>query len=257
MALRNAAPALEGHRLEVEVQMSVAESSPTEPHAAKPCRRAAFYDVDGTLVRTNVVHAFAYYTLSHPSWQRKVFGMARLLANIPVYLALDKFGRKAFNEYFYSGYKGFSEDRLVVVGEEVFDKVMKPAIFPGVFDLVSRSKDQGVEQVIVTGALDYVAAPLARHLGIEKWLANRLEIVDDMATGRLIPPLLAGPNKSLVIREYGRAHDIDLDSSFAYADSFSDFPMLAMVGHPVAVNPDTKLRRIAEDYSWPVISVQS
>lgn len=234
----------------------MSESSSMEHTSPKP-NRAAFYDVDGTLVRTNVVHAFAYYTLSHPSWQRKVLGMANLLANIPIYLALDKFGRKAFNEYFYRGYKGFSEDRLVVVGEEVFDKVMKPAIFPGVFDLISRSKDQGVEQVIVTGALDYVAAPLARHLGIEKWIANRLEIVDDLATGRLIPPLLAGPNKSLVIREYGRANNIDLDASFAYADSFSDFPMLSMVGHPVAVNPDTQLKRMAQDYSWPVISVKA
>lgn len=244
-------------------------STPHDPHSqtalasrhgtsatSSPRRRAAFYDLDGTLVRTNVVHAYAYYALSHPSWTRKVTGVASMVANMPLWAAMDKYGgRKLFNEYFYKGYRGFTEDRLVIVGEEVFDKVLRPAIFPGVYDLIARSREQGLLQVLVTGALDTITAPLARHLGIDVFIANRLEIVRGEATGRLLPPVLAGPNKSLVMRQYAREHNIDLDQSFAYADSYSDFPMLSMVGHPVAVNPDRELRRAAADFSWPVISV--
>lgn len=229
----------------------------SEEQASTQARRAAFYDVDGTLVKTNIVHAYAYYAINHPSFRRKIGNVVEMFAKLPVYALLNKRSRKEFNEYFYRNYKGFTEDRLVVVGEEVFDKVMRPAIFPGVYDLVQRYKELGIQQVIVTGALEYVTAPLARHLGIEHWIANRLEIVEDMATGRLLSPVLAGPNKAQVIRQYAHKHDIDLERSFAFADSYSDFPMLSMVGNPCVVNPDSQLRRAAGDYNWPIITVQS
>lgn len=219
-------------------------------------QQVAFYDVDGTLVKVNVVHAYAYYALNHPSIQRKVTGLAKLVASIPVYMAADYYSRKFFNEWFYQNYAGFSEDRLVVLGEELFEKVLRPSMYPGTLDLIKRSRDQGIKQVLVTGALDVVIKPLAEYLGVDDYGANTLEIVDGYATGRLIGPLLAGPNKSQWIRDYARTHNVSLDECWAYADSFSDMPMLSMVGRPCAVNPDFKLRAAARDFNWPVLHLE-
>lgn len=224
--------------------------------AQTPAQQVAFYDVDGTLVKTNVVHAYAYYVVNHPSLRRRMGGFTKLLASIPAYIATDYYSRKVFNEWFYRNYAGFSEDRLVVVGEEIVEKVIKPNVFPGAKDLIKRSKDQGIRQVLITGALDYVTEPLARYLGVDEFAANRLEIVDGQATGRLIGQLLAGPNKSQWIRDYAGRHQLNLETCWAYADSFSDLPMLSMVGRPCAVNPDFKLRAAARDFNWPVLDLR-
>jgi phosphoserine phosphatase len=57
------------------------------------------------------------------------------------------------------------------------------------------------------------------------------------------------------MRDYARAHDVDLAESWAYTDSYSDYPMLAVVGHPTAVNPDLRLRSVARSYDWPVLDL--
>lgn len=236
--------------------MSHSASAPTtHSPSTKTDQQVAFYDVDGTLVKVNVVHSYAYYVLNHHSIRRKVSGFAKLLASIPAYVATDYYSRKVFNEWFYRNYEGFSEDRLIVVGQEIFEKIIRPSMFPGTIDLIKRSKDAGIKQVLVTGALDVVTRPLAEYLGVDDFGANRLEIVDGHATGRLVGPLLAGPNKSQWIRDYARMHDLNLDICWAYADSFSDLPMLSMVGRPCAVNPDFKLRAAARDFNWPVLSL--
>lgn len=231
-------------------------SAPERNTRATTPQPVAFYDVDGTLIKTNVVHAYAYYIANHPSLKRRLTGVVKLLASIPAYMATDYYSRKLFNEWFYTNYAGFSEDRLIIIGEEIFEKVIKPNLFPGAVDLVKRSKAQGIRQVLVTGALDVVTAPLAEYLGADDFGANQLEIVDRVATGRMVGPLLAGPNKSVWIRNYAQQHGLDLDQCWAYADSFSDLPMLSMVGRPCAVNPDFKLRAAARDFDWPILDLK-
>ncbi len=218
-------------------------------------QQVAFYDVDGTLIKTNVVHVYAYYAANHPSLSRRLSSLTKLVASIPAYMVTDYYSRKVFNEWFYRNYAGFSEDRLVVLGEEIFEKLIRPSMFAGAADLIKRSKDAGIKQVLVTGALDVVTRPLAEHLGADDFGANRLEIVDGFATGRTIGPLLAGPNKSMWIRDYATRHGLNLDLCWAYADSFSDLPMLSMVGRPCAVNPDFKLKAAARDFDWPVLDL--
>lgn len=231
-------------------------ASKVNKHAEKSSpQQVAFYDVDGTLIKTNVVHVYAYYAANHPSLFRRASGLASLIASIPAYLVTDYYSRKLFNEWFYKNYDGFSEDRLIVLGEEIFDKIIKPNLFPGAPDLIKRSKAQGIRQVLVTGALDVVTKPLAEYLGVDEYGANKLEIVDGYATGRLVGALLAGPNKSQWIRDYATTHNLNLDHCWAYADSFSDLPMLSMVGRPCAVNPDFKLRAAARDFDWPVLNL--
>jgi HAD superfamily hydrolase (TIGR01490 family) len=175
---------------------------------------------------------------------------------VPLFLAADKLSRKAFNALFYRYYKGMSEDRLVVLAEELFEEVIKPSIFPRAPDLVAESKRAGLRQVIVSGGLDFTVRPLARYLGVDDFLANRLEFEDGYATGQLRKPFIAGATKATVMRDYAAAHGLDLARSWAYSDSYSDYPMLAVVGRPTAVNPDFRLRTVAKSYDWPVLDLR-
>lgn len=214
---------------------------------------AAFYDVDGTLIKTNVVHAYAYYAIHSPSILKRISSVTSLVAGLPLYWLADKFDRRTFNEAFYKNYEGFTEDRLVVLGEEIFEKVIRPNIFEGATSLLDRSRSQGHDQILVTGALDVVTKPLADFLGVDEYKSNRLEFKNGKATGRLRKPMMAGANKAQWIRRYAESHDYDLDRCFAYADSASDVPMLSVVGNPCAVNPDFSLEKTANSYEWPVL----
>ena len=216
---------------------------------------AAFYDVDGTLIKINIVHAFAFYAARHASLTESAVRTVKTALSIPVFWAADKLSRKWFNEIFYRSYEGASEDRLVVLAEELFEDVIKPNIYPRAKDLIDESRRAGCRQVFLSGALDFTMRPLARYLGADDLIANRLEFVENYATGKLHKPFVAGATKAEIMRDYARTHDIDLAESWAYSDSFSDYAMLAVVGHPTACNPDFRLRSMARSYDWPVLDL--
>jgi len=218
-------------------------------------RAAAFYDVDGTLIKTNIVHAFAWYAQHQPTVTGSLLQSLGTALSVPLFAAADKLSRKAFNELFYRYYRGQSEDRLTLLAEELFEDVIKPSIFRRAPDLIAESRRAGIVQVLVSGGLDFTVRPLARHLGMDDFIANRLEFQRGYANGRLAKPFVAGATKSQILRDYADAHDIDLAASWAYSDSYSDYPMLAVVGHPTAVNPDWRLRATARSYDWPVIDL--
>src|SRR5881394_2183392 len=131
---------------------------------------AAFYDLDGTLVRTNLVHAFAYNARNQQGLWRSLARTASTALSVPLFLAADFYSRRAFNDIFFKRYRGESEDRLRYLAEELFDNVIRPSIFPGAYELVDKSKRLGLRQVLVTGALDLTVMPLARHMGIDDWV---------------------------------------------------------------------------------------
>ncbi len=216
-------------------------------------KRAAFFDVDGTLVRTNIVHAFAFYAMNQGSIFGTAWRTARTVAGIPLFWALDKANRKIFNEVFYDSYRGISEDRLVVLARELFQDVLLPAVHPGTPRLVEQARRAGCRIVLVTGALDFTVRDLARHLGADDLIANRMHFVEGIATGRVVPPIVEGAHKAVIIRDYCVREGLALDKSHAYSDSFSDYPMLTVVGHPAAVNPDLRLRNVARAYEWPIL----
>lgn len=217
---------------------------------------AAFYDVDGTLIKTNIVHAYAYYAVNAPHMLDKLTKAAGLVASLPLYWLADKFDRRKFNESFYKNYADYSEDRLVVIGQEVFENVIKPNIFSGARSLIEKSRKQGHRQILITGALDVITEPLAEYLGVDDFVANKLELKDGVATGRLEKPVVAGANKALWVRRFADKNELDLDGSFAYADSGSDIPLLSVVGNPCAVNPDFRMKTNAKAYDWPVLNLK-
>src|SRR5688572_30199191 len=163
---------------------------------------AAFYDLDGTLVRTNLVHAFAYNAKNQQGLWKSVVRTATTLASVPLFVAADRYSRRMFNDVFFRRYRGESEDRLRYLADELFESVIKPSIFPGAYELVAKARELGLRQVLVTGALDLTVVPLARHLGLDDWVTNRLEFFDGMATGRLLPPIMAAATKASWMRTY-------------------------------------------------------
>ncbi len=223
------------------------------PSEAIPIMAASYFDVDGTLVTTNLVHPTLYYMLRQPTPLHSLKKLGKALVRAPLMAVAELQDRRLFNEMLFTSYEGMSEDRLLTLAEEAFIRVMKPALYPGAKDLVRSCLDRGHDVVLVSGALDFIIVHLARHLGATGIIANRLELKDRFATGKLLRPVVAGPEKAKLLRDHAHEHGHVLDECFAYSDSYSDVPMLSVVGHPAAVNPDRKLRLLASTYHWPII----
>lgn len=219
-------------------------------------RPAAFYDVDGTLIKTNIVHVFAWYARNQPRPTTSIWSTLKTVASIPAFLVADQLSRKLFNEIFYGYYKGQSEDRLVLLAEELFEEVIKDSIYPRAYALIEEGRRAGLHQVLVTGALDFAMMPLHRHLRTDGLIANTLEFDRGICNGQLGKPFVAGASKAAIIRDYAQKHDIDLSRSWAYSDSYSDYPMLAIVGHPAVVNADMRLANTARSYNWPILDLR-
>ena len=217
---------------------------------------AAFYDLEGTLVSTNLVHTLGFYARHQPGLFGTFKKSAVTVLSLPVFAITDQYSRKVFNDLYFKRYKGESEDRLRFFAQELFDSVLKPAIFPGTYELLEKSRSLGLRQVVVTGALDVSVKPLMQHLEINDYAANQLEFVNGLATGRLLPPVMAAATKASWIRTFAEREGLSLSDSYAYTDSMSDLPMLSVVGHPAAVNPDMRLRQTATHHDWPILNLR-
>jgi HAD superfamily hydrolase (TIGR01490 family) len=217
---------------------------------------AAFYDLEGTLVSTNLVHTLGFYARNQQGLLRSIKKSAATVLSLPLFAVTDQYSRKVFNDLFFQRYKGESEDRLRYFSEELFEDVLKPAVYPGALELIDKSRRLGLRQVVVTGALDISVTPLMRYLGIEDYVANHLEFVNGEATGRLLPPMIAAATKASWMRSFAEREGLSLSDSYAYSDSMSDLPMLSVVGHPAAVNPDMRLRQTALHHDWPILNLK-
>ncbi len=136
-----------------------------------------------------------------------------------------------------------------------FDEMVVAYISEEARRAIARHRAEGHQVAIVTAATLYAAGPVAAHLGLgDHVLATRLEVQDGHFTGRLVEPACYGKGKVYWAERYATERGIDLSRSYFYTDSVSDLPLLERVGHPVAVNPDWRLRRIARARGWPIVS---
>ena len=206
-------------------------------------------------MKTNILHTYAYFAANQGRPALSISKLVGLAARVPLFLVAENYNRKVFNDLFYKQYAGTSEDRLYVLAEDMFESVLKPAIFPGAKALIEDCKSNGLEPVFLSGSLDIILEPLAEHFDVTEVICNRLEIRDGFATGRLLRPVIAGATKAKLIREYAIERGYDPNECQAYSDSASDFAMLAAVGRPAVVNPDWKLRGIARAHDWPILTL--
>ncbi|MEX2261745.1 MAG: HAD-IB family hydrolase [Bryobacteraceae bacterium] len=216
----------------------------------------AFYDFDGTLASCNVVTQYAFVARHHPSRPRAALKFARLLLAVPFWIGLDLYSRRRFNEMFFREYRGLSRAWLSEVADELFQRVIRPSIFPGARALVEADRASGFRTVLVTGTLDLALKPVVRHFGFDDVICNSLIFEDGAATGEVAAPLIAEREKVEAMHRLSRSRGLDLARSKAYSDSISDLPMLEAVGHPAAVNPERRLRRVALERAWPILDLK-
>jgi HAD superfamily hydrolase (TIGR01490 family) len=218
--------------------------------------KAAFYDLDGTLLSCNLVTMHAYYARNDRSLVKSVYQLTKVLLSVPLLFGLDLYSRSLFNVFSFHAYRGMHRDRLIGLADDLFEVTLKPSIFPQAQSLINKTRELGYRNVLVTGTLDFTIRPIALHFGIEEVICNRLEFKNHIATGRVLPPLLAEEEKERSIREYAVREGIDLAQSCAFSDSSADVPMLSAVGYPVATNPTRRLRRVAQQRNWPILELR-
>jgi HAD superfamily hydrolase (TIGR01490 family) len=219
--------------------------------------RLAYYDLDGTLVSSNVVTQYAYFVRNLPSRWTAAAKYAKLLLSIPVLIGLDLYSRRLFNEIFYREYRGMRREWLSEMAEGLFQTVIRPAVYPGSKALVESDRSRGFQTVLVTGSLDFALAPVVRYFGFDHLISNSLVFEDGVATGEVIRPMIAEKEKVDAMLRLSRQLDADTVHSKAYSDSMSDLPMLEAVGSPSAVNPGRRLRRVAKQRGWPVLNLKT
>lgn len=147
---------------------------------------------------------------------------------------------------------GEEEEPLREETDAWFAEWVAPHITEGAVQRIDEHRAQGHRLVVLSAATVYVVRPLAEQLNIPDYLCTHLEVEDGRFTGLLVEPVCFGPGKALLAEQFAARNDIDLGQSYFYSDGHEDVPMLESVGHPVVVNPDRRLRRLAKKRGWPV-----
>jgi HAD superfamily hydrolase (TIGR01490 family) len=227
------------------------EQDGAEPVAASS-RAAAFFDLDRTLVQGSSGLHFA-----RAAYEAGLISRGRLMR--------DAWENLRFR------LRGTTDQRadavVARIGEMITDRPVRelrrltprvlagvlPRVYPQMLELAWQHQDAGRRIYICTAASQEIAQMLAHVLDFDGGVGTRSEIVDGAYTGRLAGPFTYRDGKAQAIRELAAAEDIDLDASYAYSDAESDLPMLTAVGHPVVVNPDAELARIARERGWEIL----
>ncbi len=211
----------------------------------------AAFDVDGTLVETNVVEYFLWMRLRAQPLDEWPAFMTKMLREAPRWLFLERRSRAEFQRSFYREYDGLDYEVMRRLGREALDAVTLRRIYPEGMRRIREHKRAGHRVLLLTGALDVVVEPLAELLDVEVDCAHLLT-KDGRMTGDLQSPPPAGEARGALLEEYAARHGLVLAESFAYADSLSDLPMLELAGTPVVVNPDARLSQVAGQRGWRV-----
>ena len=213
-------------------------------------RQLAVFDLEHTLIASNVVDSYAWLASRHlPAAERARF-VATLVKDGPGLLALDRRDRGDFLRSFYRRYEDAPVAQLEADTWDHFHQHLLPRSFPAGFARVREHRRMGHRTLLITGALDFIVAPLQPLF--DDILCARLSQHDGRYDGRLeeLPPI--GEARAILLTSYARQHGLELAESVAYADSSSDLAMLEAVGFPVAVNPESRLSAIARRRGWHV-----
>jgi HAD superfamily hydrolase (TIGR01490 family) len=214
---------------------------------------AAFFDVDGTITKTNLIKPLLWYQAGRFAWPRFLLAAAAVILRGPYYLWIDRRSRSQFNAVFYRRYAGLPVDDLRAWHQRTFAKNLYRTIFTDALDCVRAHQQQCHRVILVTGGLDFVMRPLADFLRADDLIATQLVEHQGVFTGELIGLPIGDEHKATLVRDLAGRRNIDLAQSFAYGDSIGDAPMLECVGHPVAVSSDRRLRRLARQRGWQTL----
>ena len=211
-------------------------------------RRAAFFDVDETLIKVKSMFRFLEFHLARRGLPGAVY--TRIRADLDA-LSAAGWTRQRTNRAYYRVYANQPAERLAAHGEAWFAGELAGGdlFVPGVLNALRRHQRQGDLTVLVSGSFPPCLDPVARHVGADLVVCTRPEILAGHYTGRADHPVI-GPAKADAVREVLTGHGLAAGSCFAYGDHASDLPMLRSVGNPVVVGDDPILDVVARDSGW-------
>jgi HAD superfamily hydrolase (TIGR01490 family) len=228
-------------------QVEAALQVPLDPRAA------AFFDVDNTVMQgASIFHLarglyardfFTARDIGRFAWQQTKFRVVGREDMGNVHEA---------RETALSFAAGHTVAELTTIGEEVFDEVMAAKVWPGTRALAQMHLDAGQRVWLVTATPVEVATVIATRLSLTGALGTVAETEDGVYTGRLVGEILHGEAKAEAVKALARREGLDLGACSAYSDSANDIPMLSLVGHPCAINPDARLQAHAREHGWRV-----
>ena len=132
-----------------------------------------------------------------------------------------------------------------------FQDMVASHIAPRALERVRAHQQRGHRPVVISASSQFAVRPVAEALGLD-FLCTQLEVKDNRLTGKLIEPLCFGEGKIYWAKHYAEQHGAQLSDSYLYTDSYSDRPLLELIGLPIAVNPDQRLKRLARQRGWPI-----
>jgi HAD superfamily hydrolase (TIGR01490 family) len=213
---------------------------------------AAFFDVDNTMVVGASIFHFAKGLaarkfFSTQDLRRFVWQQVKFRAGGEAHENIAKARESAL-----AFVAGKSVTELIEMSEDIYDETIAAKIYSGTRALAQAHLDAGQRVWLVTATPAELATIIARRLNLTGALGTQAEHRDGVYTGHLLGELLHGEAKAAAVRELARVEGLDLARCAAYSDSINDIPLLSLVGHPVAVNPDSALRDEARRRGWQI-----
>ncbi len=215
---------------------------------------AAFFDLDKTVIAKASMVAFGRSFLREGLVSRRM--VLRALYGQLVYMHLGASEEKLarVRESALELTKGWDQARVKEIVRDALENVIDPIIYREAADLIEEHKAAGREVYLVSASPEEIVSPLAAYLQVDGAIASRAKIDDEGRYSGEMDRYAYGPFKAEAMRELAAARGIDLSASYAYSDSYTDAPMLEVVGHPYAVNPDRVLAKLAKERDWEVLS---
>lgn len=220
--------------------------------AAPPRDAAAFFDLDRTLIAGASTFVFGWV-----AWRKKLLPTRELLSDAINALVFRLTGGsddqpELVRERILAAVTGRRREELTALNDDILPRLLA-SVRPETRRVVERHHELGRDTYIVSAAPVEIVDPLASALGMTGAIATESEVVEGTYTGRLLSDFCYGAGKVNRVRRLADEKGYDLRLCYAYSDSRSDLPLLELVGHPVAVNPDATLRRTARANNWPIV----
>ncbi len=213
---------------------------------------AAFFDLDRTLIRRSSVLALAPSLRARGLISRLDLAKSAFWQLLFVAHGASAERVRSASEDGMKILAGFSVEEMQSLVGDAMEPVLRPLVYAEPLHLVQRHRERGEKVYIVSATLQEIVEQIAVDLGFDGAIGSTCEIVDGTYTGRSLRAA-HGEGKARALRELAETDGLDLSASTAYSDSYTDLPFLEAVGHPVAANPDRKLRRLARARGWPTI----
>jgi HAD superfamily hydrolase (TIGR01490 family) len=219
----------------------------------------AIFDFDGTLTEGHLWKGIAKYNQFKKRSRARLFWY--VITHLPYWLAAkikiypDDLNRAKWGRDLAMMFKDYRPEDVLAACDWIALNYFTPLMRPDMLRIIEEHKKNGHRLLILSGMFNSVLEAVAHKLGVDYVVGTPLEIKDGRLSGKIVPPLCFGENKANYLLGYvqKKALDIDFGASFAYADSIYDNPVFRLVGHPVAVYPDTDLLKQARKMGWPVI----